>query len=396
MEYKELASYGDESVTKLLDMYRNDKYNTRVVYYNSREKAIKCRLAAFIKEDNTFELAIFKKTWGISKINVIYSREVKEMSIFKSKKGYYTVKGKLIKPLILNDIWLSRFSKEILLFIKDYIPFIELQVKHNLLVHKSFNYIIEHKLTSLKRMTIFEYGIPYSRIKKLMERPSFYDSLPDFKRVLYYNKEYITKLENINLEIFDKQHHFHIFSDAAKMARCLNVKINASWSIKRLKEEHDNLAVTLTEIVFTADNRELSISKVYRDFSIFANYRLLQTTKELALESQKQKHCIVTYSNKVNMHACGIYHIDGYTLELIISSNKLVINQFRGYGNDDAPDELKQSVQLKLDEYHQKLNGENKKINDTINIFSSDFDNLEQVQQINMVNLANDDILNIF
>ena len=65
---------------------------------------------------------------------------------------------------------------------------------------------------------------------------------------------------------------------------------------------------------------------------------------------KKNKHCVGTYVNSVESGNSGIYSIGDYTLELKPKWSKdyknrlLVINQFRGYKNCNAPKDLHEQV----------------------------------------------------
>mgnify|MGYP000895386789 FL=1 len=143
------------------------------------------------------------------------------------------------------------------------------------------------------------------------------------------------------------------------MAKTLNKKVNCSWSAKRLKLEHDTWAREITDVVFIDGDRELSISEKYLDFSEKSGFKILKTSKEMAHEGRVNNHCVATYISKVENGSCAIYHIDGYTLELrhkwVKGNLELIIGQFRGYKNCEAPKELYDLVISELDKCNKSV-----------------------------------------
>lgn len=354
VNYIELAQSDDTAVNNLLTLYRKNPHHARVIFYNDNDTVNKLRLIAYLRDDDTFEIALYEKKWGISKTNRIYNREKKLMSIYKSKNGYFYKTKTLLRPLTLKFINTLVYRREIIVFLTPYLPFLELMDKYTLLEHRTINYIIEHKITSLKKMLTFDYRLPFPVIKKIMNLPRWNGKQSDFKFNTYQCREYIDNFENINTEIFDKHANYQIFIDLISMARTLGYRVNASWSIKRMKIEHDKYAEILTDITFTVKDRPLNIGQEYLDFAEFSGYHIIKGTKELALESQRQKHCVASYAEKVDYKRCGIYHVNGYTLELAIENAVLKMAQFRGFRNADAPEELENEVLGKLLEFNEK------------------------------------------
>jgi hypothetical protein len=143
------------------------------------------------------------------------------------------------------------------------------------------------------------------------------------------------------------------------MAKTLDRKVNCSWSARRLKEEHDVWSKEITDIVFTEGDRLMGVNDMFIKFADESGFNLLRTTKEMNIEGRKNDHCVATYVGKVDNGNCGIYSIDGYTLELntkwVNNHTKLalVIAQFRGYKNSNAPENLYDKVKGEL----YKFNG---------------------------------------
>jgi hypothetical protein len=73
----------------------------------------------------------------------------------------------------------------------------------------------------------------------------------------------------------------------------------------------------------------------------------------LAFEGLKQSHCVATYKMDVNIGWSGIYSVKNHTLEIRKKSGVLIIKQFKGYKNINAPAELKEEVQKQLDFFNE-------------------------------------------
>jgi hypothetical protein len=160
----------------------------------------------------------------------------------------------------------------------------------------------------------------------------------------------------------------HLFQDACRMARILDKKVNCSWSLKRLTEEHDKWSREITFIVLSNEPvSDLIIKEVYREFAEYSGYRLLTTNIDMLGEGMIQNHCVGTYIHKVNRGQCAIYHIEGYTLEARFSTywdekvrgftkeNVFHNGQFRGRKNESAPPELEARVNKKMEEFNEIL-----------------------------------------
>jgi hypothetical protein len=157
--------------------------------------------------------------------------------------------------------------------------------------------------------------------------------------------------EKITPELFEH----HLFIDTCKMAATLNRKVNCGWGIKRLKAEHDKWSDEITNIILeTEPLRDLRIRKVYIEFQKFSGFRLLKTNKDLLSEGIKLKHCVGTYINMVDSGTCGIYHVDGGTLQLGYDSSQASVSiiQFRAYKNEDLPIEIKDKVKKVVSDFN--------------------------------------------
>lgn len=339
-KHTELLSIKAKSVDTLFKIYNNNKFNARVYFMNENKDAFyHNRLIIFDEPNGDFSIVFFKRKFGISKTNKMYNRESREFSIIKKGNKFY-YKNKLgIKPLIYFNIIQSPNSKLILSAMVDRVPWLRYMTEHEVLRKVSFNTIYSKKLFSLDKALRYEYKVPLPSAKILYGIKS--------NIVATYLKYYIEYLVNVeNLHNTLPTYDYSIFYDTVKMAKILDRKVNCSWSNRRLIEEHDAWSKEITDIVFTEGDRPMNVGEYFIKFAKISEFKLLTTTKEMNIEGRKNNHCVATYVNKVDSGICGIYSIDGYTLELVTrwvnnySRKELGIAQFKGYKNCEAPIEL--------------------------------------------------------
>jgi len=218
----------------------------------------------------------------------------------------------------------------------------------------SLNTFINKKLFTLKAALRHYYNCPYPVAKKILNSQKKASVVNNIK----FYMDYIDNIESLKEEWLEKE--FHRLYDALKMAKTLDKKVNASWTTRRLIEEHDKWAKIITDVMFIDGDRPMAIHDMFKKFAEFSGYKILTTTKEMAHEGKRMNHCVATYVGKVENGLSGIYTIDDYTLELTkgwdpeTMTTKLHINQFRGYSNCDAPKDLVIKVKRKLWEFNNK------------------------------------------
>jgi hypothetical protein len=347
--YTELYSKQSESVKTLLKIYEKNKFNARVFFMNENSSNFyKVRLGLFEEPNGDFNIVYFKRSYGISKTDIMYNRESRVFSIIKKGNKFY-FKNKMGVKVLTRFQLLSCEQYEIIMDILiAKLPWYRYMTEHNVLEKVSFNTIYSKKLFSLEKALKYQYKLP-SPVSKLLYSMKKTHLQSNYLR---YYIEYMINVENLHntLPTYD----FNIFYDTVKMAKTLNKKVNCSWSAKRLKEEHDNWSREITDIVFTEGDRLMNVKDIFIKFAETSGFKLLMTTKEMNIEGRKNDHCVATYVSKVDNGNCGIYSIDGYTLELgskwatDYTKTLLSIVQFRGYKNCNAPEELYNVVKKEL------------------------------------------------
>jgi hypothetical protein len=223
-----------------------------------------------------------------------------------------------------------------------------------------------YKLFNADKVLKHIYKVPKSVIKVLTDdydgRHNIgYSQMP--KKQWDRIKPYLINVENLKIDFLRNQY----FHDTIEMAIKLDKRVNCSWSLNRLKTEHDIWSKELRVIMLEFEPLiDLDPSKIYKDFEAFTGYRLLTTNHDLIAEGQKNNHCVAGYVDSVRRGQCGIYQVSGYTLEVRygvnyysdISKNKktMVFSQLRGYKNADAPVKLNIVVKEYIDAFNNKYN----------------------------------------
>ena len=363
VEYEVLNTMSnEEKIDNLFSLYKKDPYKARILYMNDTEGYHRNRLVLFKGENGDFDIVYFSRKFGISKTNRIYNSEKRLLSV-KYKDGKFWLisnkNGSRILTLTLTSIGQhldhnSNFTVIIDYLINNGFSWIRFMQEKSILRRTAFNSIIQHKVYSYKKALRYIYKIPAPQAKLIHEGNdgTRYNKIMD--SVIHYI-EYLDNVEALREE-WVKGALFNQFYDALRMAKTTGNKINCSWSNKRLKLEHDKWAEIITDVIFIDGDRPLIIKEMYFDFEEFSGFKLLRTTKEMAIEGKRQSHCVVSYINKVDSNRCAIYHVRGFTLELgkkIIKDGKqtLVILQLSGIGNSNPPTELIEAVEYTIDEF---------------------------------------------
>ncbi len=363
-QYTLFSETRSEKMDWLLDVYKQDRYKARVLYYNTGASYFIWRSVCFERTDGSFEICNFTRKFGISKTNIIYSREKKTSSlIYKNKKFYYR-HGTMLKHAMYSDIP-SNF-KYALDFLTEKFPWLR-NVSENKHCHNiALSTIMTYKLFNADKILKHIYKVPTRVIKVLTDdydgRHNIgYSQMP--KKQWDRIKPYLINIENLKID-FIRNQYFH---DTIEMAIKLDKRVNCSWSLNRLKTEHDIWSKELRFIMLEFEPLiDLDPSKIYKDFEAFTGYKLLTTNHELIAEGQKNNHCVAGYVDSVRRGQCGIYQVSGYTLEVRygvnyysdMSKNKktMVFSQLRGYKNADAPVKLNMVVKEYINAFNNKYN----------------------------------------
>lgn len=359
-----------QSVAKLREIYEQDRQKAKVIFDNNKTNHVytESRLCLFEYPNGDFRVVSLTRKFGMSINAVFYSRESNNWAIsYKHKtKSFYFIDGmKRVKVLTMNILSAycpstNNIVYEFLLKKFGWLRNVSESVHGGAL---SFASIIKHKLYNEREILKHVYKCPYPVAKILSDNRG--DFAPwDFIKVWKEQKKVLVNIESLKPEFLNSPY----FRDTTKMAASLGKKVNCSWGLKRLKQEHDLYSKEIVKIILEFEHIiDLNIRKVYWDFSEFSGIELLRTNHELIAEGKTMQHCVGTYSSSVNSGTCSIFRYKGHTLDLRYTrpyvfksedaelKKKLVINQFMGYNNAYAPKELRDEVQLILDAFNSNI-----------------------------------------
>lgn len=369
LEWKLIREEDKSHIDSFIELYKENAHKARVKFFNSKEVLQYRRAVLFEYGKNDFEFTIFRVKYGISVTSRMYHHQKKIMSvIYKGGKFYYICKekrvGSIICPLTLelltqfissaenissgyyintnsNRLNVDIFSpararpvvpsikkeSQIFNYMTDRFNWIKTLSEHQLGRTLNFNRVKSEKLFSFKDINRFYYKVPNNIAQIVLDSgwSNRIQSPPSkHSRIWQDTLKYLDGVQNLTTE-FIKSPYFH---DTCIMAKTLGRKVNCSWGLKRLKEEHDKWSREITNIILDCEKEyELSIKPIYKAFGAFSGYHLFRTNKELLFEGIKQDHCVGTYIDRVNRGECAIFHVKGYTLQVTTEKKKNVVTQ---------------------------------------------------------------------
>tara|TARA_R110000851_G_scaffold142800_2_gene281531 strand:- start:367 stop:1539 length:1173 start_codon:yes stop_codon:yes gene_type:complete len=348
-ESKLLYEYKSEKITHLFDAYKKNRFHARVIYMNDTTNYEHNTLWLFNKKNGDFTIVLFCKKYGISITNKRYSHEKRVFSIIYKGGKFWCVNNtsryKTIRPLTLFQISMLMLHDKVLVILKERFTWVRFMCEHNVLTNVSFNTIVTKKLYSLKKALTYQYGTTYPVSKLIHTAEAKRNVNLNFKKMGKYLKN-IESLKAVWLNT-----HSSLFIDSVRMAKMVDKQINCSWSLRRLKEEHDNMSKEISEIIYSDSDRELNIKNIFKEFEKYSNFNMVKTTKGLYLEGKKQSHCVATYVSSVDRGGCAIYSVNDFTLEIREhwdSSGKLMMAQCKGYLNCEPPELIKTFIKDKI------------------------------------------------
>jgi hypothetical protein len=363
-----------DSVNELIRVYKEDPFKARVKFFNSGTHSCSFdRLVLFEFDNGDFQICSFTNRFGISITNKMYSTQKKNLSIiYKNNKLWFT-DGK-VRPLCHNNLVSFISSQENIFGGIDKIKAESViykffmgrfhwfrTVSENYVTYSiSFNKVITDKLFSLNDMVKVSLGVN-NKIANIIISSENVGNLIRYNSVKFW-KSLIPYMHNLNfltVEMLDSNY----FVDTCRMAKTLGRKVNCKWSLRRLKEEHDNWAKEITRIVLECETEyDLKIKDIYKKFADYSGFKLLRTNKDMLAEGMIQNHCVGTYIKKVQDGKCAIFHIEGCTMEAIVQNIngkvRLYNYQFRGRYNSSAPDVLNDMVNGVIERFNNDYSAE--------------------------------------
>ena len=353
-----------ESVTpqlkELIENYQKDKFKARVLFFNKGgniNSYHQTREVLFEYPNGDFKICKFLRKYGISKTGIMYNRETLSGQFLYVKKKFYLKQGS--KFSVPTHAFIkhnpSNYCAEAYKFLGERFGWLRNIMEAKIGYSISLNTIVTEKLFNDKKTLKHIFKAPWAVIDIILNsknksfEASFYDKVKMWKEM----RQYLINIESLTSEFYSS----HYFTDTCKMAKTLNKKVNCSWGQRRLKEEHDEWAKEISNIVLESQPLvNLKIKQIYLDFAEYSGYEIIKTNHDMVREGMKQHHCVATYISSVESGNCAIYKVGNYTLELVHGINwrlqkddrpkykMLYLNQLRGVCNIDSPASLKNEV----------------------------------------------------
>jgi len=360
-----------EKLDNLLEIYKLDKRKAKIIFENTKASSTYTitRIVLFEFPDGDFKICKMNRKFSMSINAIIYNRENTEWSIgykHKTKRVYLTrkINGRAVaitQPCLntINGIlynYNETYSNQIYTELLKKFGWLRNVMEDKRCYGLSFSTIMNKKLFNTKKMLANIYNVPYPVAVILADVKNGYNQY-DFLKVWKYMLRNLINVENLKPELLNH----HLFMDACKMAGTLGRKINCSWSVKRLKEEHDKWSKEINDVIMEFEPIiDLNVRQVYLDFATFSGYKVLTTNHELINEGRIMRHCVGTYGNNVSSGYSAIYCLDGHTLELnyktVLRNDKekrLSVGQLKGVNNISPPIELTTEVNNFVTEFNR-------------------------------------------
>lgn len=348
---------------KVLELVKTDRFKARVLLKNDPSKYTYSEIIVF-EDKNQITVIDQTKKLNISINNKLYyTIQHKQVYLYKNNKFWYLCTGRnsMIRPLTISNFPFISTSYTLIdnnqpkeagtalkVFMEKFSWIRFLFENSAIFSFVPFNSIIKYKLYNYNDLLKYLYKSNLPTAKFMLANNV---DAKKYKSLL----KYTTNLNETTNELFLSSSSI-LFFDTINMATILNRKVNCTWSVKRLQQEHDIWAKEITNIVMEESNRDLKIKEEYIKFAEQnPDFKLINTTKELALEGLTQRHCVATYSNAVDNGSCAIFHINGYTAEIKLVDNKLKIGQFSGYKNEQAPQNLITELEERVLNFNKQL-----------------------------------------
>lgn len=301
---------------------------------------------------------------GVSKTNRMYDTDRINSAIIISKvgKGLFLKTPRGISRLCLTtkgwnglfqipdgdkecviDAWFKSFGDQFY-FLKPY-------VAAGTIEHAKFPYSMLKKAGVRNLRGYFRYMYQHLPVKWVMANFSKFTGKPGWRTTspsnLYLLNKQMSIVQNLSDENIERCMANELFRDLCRMSEALQAPVNANWSDRRIKEEHDIVSKKLTAIIAKYDDRQLKIDTKYLP-EVPESWELITSNGRLVYEGSMMKHCVGTYGSSVDSGRCLIYSTllkgERYTIQVDRRERDkkilFTIGQAKGFANKNAPDEI--------------------------------------------------------
>ena len=367
VKYTLIQEHKSPKLDKLFELYAIDKEKARIFYFLNKNDFWSSRKVLYEESDGRFRFVLYTKKFGISETSKMYSRETMNESISYNGKRlywYHRVNSRVntVRDLMYNTIVTFNNSNQqtwnnpdidntVINYMMNKFTWLRYISENEKFRYISLNKILINKLYNLKDLFRHLFKCPYpvaEMVWKNMNGYSIIDMLSTWGEI----RKRLISVENLKEEMFTNP----LFKDTCKLSQMVNKKVNCSWSLNRLKLEHDKWSKMVTNVMIESEPfKQLKIAKIYKDFAEYSGFDLLRTNHDLIIEGKRKNHCVATYVDKVEKGNCGIYRVHDCTLELVIYSGKLAIAQYMDYNNSPAPSVYKEEIKSILDSFNETV-----------------------------------------
>jgi hypothetical protein len=325
------------NVQKFRDIFTKNPTAARI--YTHHWRVYTEEILLFQEDENKFQIITEEKHYGVSITDKIYYRTKRVRKVFVNNGKFHYMGDGSKFPFPINYTTLHSFEEEI---IYQRYPWLKFLKEYSLTM--AFNTIFKYKLYNPKKALAHRYGVPFPACLHVHRALVLSQHTVVWKEM----KKNMINTHKVNPEILKDM---GMLIDTTKMAKQLNRKVNAAWSVQRLKNEHNEWSRIITELLYSEINRPLKIKPLFVRLNDYIG-GLITDTKTLAMEGLKQKHCVGTYTYTIDSGVCAIYQYKGYTAEIRHYSNRVdgkpYLGQLNGYLNEKASDELREEVNEKI------------------------------------------------
>jgi hypothetical protein len=201
-----------------------------------------------------------------------------------------------------------------------------------------------------------------------------------FRFIIITPDKYKSNIVSLIKNNSDHRTLFMLLTDYHNMADSLGMEKVVPRSFNRLRELHDNAVLKVNERQADKYTNEVeaSIESVREDGTTFEDdwktlnikFSKLDTQRKLFLEGIKQKHCLGSYTDRLDSFSFYSLYWDDkpYNIQIAPSGN---LRQFYGYRNCQPPKELRELVYDKNIDYTHKINHKNNEVQVGLDYVSS-------------------------
>ena len=276
-EYELLYSEVNPNVTKLHEIYKDDPWKARVFFMDKgKDCYLTYRLGYFDRGNGEFSIAYFRKQYGISKTNRMYSSERQVFSLVHTNGKYHTTFSIFSKKQVrLASVeQLSQLPTDIVKLVIDKLrpklPWLRLLGEHNIMHDIPFNTIIKHKLFDYDSALKYMYKVPIKTAHMIHSCENY-----NIRRNLKHYWQYTTNVGELNPELIENGGAIDLFYETLKLAKVTGFHVDCRWGIVELQTANIALNMQVEETLFTTTDTEFEIDHLFLEYQKKINHEII-------------------------------------------------------------------------------------------------------------------------